>query len=310
MRSQFTQIAVCPIHWDIYFKYSPKQAWLSDLITSTLPADQYFLNSLRQRTKEECITILNQALREITVDVLALDDVDQVKVDDGLFALGLDSLMAIEIRNRIHDKLQCPTLNLSIEYFINEPSIGKIAKNIVEELQNSYDFDNKTVTQSVENSIREEVSLCDFQYVFWVLNKLDYPYNIGIQLQVHGKLNKEYSSQAFDFVVKQNSAFWLNFNKDAPIQTLKKQGQFKLIYKDISLNDGQNGAKSGILKQYDARMIPLTKQPLIRVYLYKINSDLHELHIVIPHIIVDGPSCDIVFSQFKQCIKRLPLEKN
>lgn len=51
--------------------------------------------------------------------------------------------------------------------------------------------------------------------------------------------------------------------------------------------------------------IPLTQQPLIRVFLYKINSDLHELHMIIPHIIVDGPSCDLILSQFKKFYETL-----
>lgn len=51
--------------------------------------------------------------------------------------------------------------------------------------------------------------------------------------------------------------------------------------------------------------IPLNEPPLIRVYLYKMNSDLHELHIIIPHIIVDGTSFGILFDQFKQCYESL-----
>lgn len=250
------------------------------------------------------MALLGQSLREIVADVLGLDTIEQIKIDDGLFSLGLDSLMAIEIRNRIHDKLQCPTLNLSIEYFINKPTIRKIAKSIVDELQNFFNFNYKTEHQLIENLLHEEVPLCDFQYVFWVLNKRDYPYNIGTQLQIQGKLNKEYVAQAFDYVVKRNSTFWLNFNKEEPIQVLKRQGQFALIYKDVSLENEPKELSQEFQKNM-LRAIPLSEQPLIRVYLYKINSDLHELHIVIPHIIVDGPSCDLVLSQFKTCYDML-----
>ncbi|PWY55008.1 polyketide synthase [Legionella qingyii] len=304
LSAQLAQIAVCPINWDIYFKYSPKQAWLAELMKHTHPADRNFLNSLRQHTKEESIAILSQVLREITVDVLGLDNIEQIEVDDGLFSLGLDSLMAIEIRNRIHDKLQSPTLNLSIEYFINEPSISKIAKNIANELQSLFNFDNRAADHTAINIIGEEVPLCDFQYVFWVLNRQGYSYNVGTQLQIQGRLNKDYVAQAFDAVVKQNSSFWLNFNTEVPIQVLNKKGQFELIYKDISLDNEE----TLLDQEFQNNMrsdIPLTHQPLIRVFLYKINSDLHELHMVIPHIIVDGPSCDLVLGQFKKYYEML-----
>lgn len=304
LQSQLAQIAVCPMNWDVYFKFTPKQAWLSELSKAVLPADQHFLNSLRQHTQEESIAIVSQALREIVGDVLGLDSIEQIKMDDGLFSLGLDSLMAIEIRNRIHDKLQCPALNLSIEYFINKPSVSRIAKSIVDELQNFFDFTYKKESSLIENLMNEEVPLCDFQYVFWVLNKREYFYNIGTQLQIHGKLKKEYVAQSFDFIVKKNRAFGLNFNKEVPVQVFKKQGRFGLVYEDISLDNEQKDLSQEFQRNM-LRAIPLNEQPLIRVYLYKINSDLHELHIVIPHIIVDGPSCDLVVSQFKRCYEML-----
>ncbi|KTD42529.1 SDR family NAD(P)-dependent oxidoreductase [Legionella oakridgensis] len=305
LRSQLPQIAVCPVNWELYCKYSPKQPWFSELIKNRPATNQHFLNALRQQPTEAYIPRLSQALREITAEVLALDDANQINVDDGLFSLGLDSLMAIEIRNRIHDKLQCPALTLSIEYFINEPSIGKIAKNIADELHHVLD---KNPDKLEENCIQEEIALCDFQYTFWVLNKLDYAYNIGTQLQINGKLNKEYVRQAFEFVIGQNSVFWLQFNKEVPVQVLKKQGQFELIYNDMSLNHDDRVLQQEFYNNM-LRLIPLTKGPLIRVYLYKINSDLHELHMMIPHIIVDGPSCDLVFNQFKKTYEMLMLGK-
>lgn len=41
LKSQLAQIAVCPINWEIYFKFVPKQPWLSDLVKNT-PVDQHF----------------------------------------------------------------------------------------------------------------------------------------------------------------------------------------------------------------------------------------------------------------------------
>jgi acyl transferase domain-containing protein/acyl carrier protein/methylmalonyl-CoA mutase cobalamin-binding subunit len=311
LSSQLPQIALCPIRWEVYFKYVPIQAWLSELTKKpTLnPPDQHFLNVLRQHTPEERITLLNQVLTDIVSTVLELEDSSSIIPQTGLFSLGLDSLMALDIRTRMYDKLQCPTLNLPIEYFINDPSIEKISRNIAEELKLILHDVPVIQSQIEETSYPEELAVCDFQYVFWVLNKLNYNFNLGMQIQLQGKLNQTYLAQAFEFVVNQNDTFWISFNETIPTQILNREGQFKLIYQDISLSVESKHVLHVEFHKNIMSSIPLNHPPLIRVYLYKISQDLHEVHIVIPHILVDDTSCELVFAQFKQAYEELILEK-
>jgi len=70
--SQVPQISPCPIDWDIYFKSTPQQLEASLSLKRTSLSSQNFLKSLQQQTKEECVSILSQALCDITADVLAL----------------------------------------------------------------------------------------------------------------------------------------------------------------------------------------------------------------------------------------------
>ncbi|WP_131780551.1 SDR family NAD(P)-dependent oxidoreductase [Legionella bozemanae] len=259
--------------------------------------DKHFLNALREHAHEERVAMLSSALCKITADVMGMPELDQTAAKDDLYSMGLDSLMYLEIRNRMHDKLQCPALSIPIEYFINHPSIDKIARNLADELQNI--FAKETGNHVAKNPVLEEIALSDYQYIYWVLNKLGYAMNCGIHIQIHGKLNKEYLFQAFDFVVKQNSVFWINFNKDAPTQMLKKEGQFQLNYEDISLDNKRDVLKHEFYSNVRS-IIPLNRQPLIRVCLYKVHHDLHELHIVMPHIISDDDTCNIVLAQLKK----------
>ncbi|MGC1183171.1 MAG: SDR family NAD(P)-dependent oxidoreductase [Legionella sp.] len=309
LSSKLPQIALCPIQWELYFNYVPKQAYLSELIKNEGPQDPVFLNALRQASKEERVVLLNQTLGEIVAHILELDDINHLTTQAGLFSLGLDSLMALDIRNQIHDKLNCPSLNLSIEYFINDPTIDKISRSIVDELSTILIDVPLIQTEPAKISIPEEIAVCDFQYMFWVLNKLESSFNIGMQIQLHGKLNKDYVAQALDYVITHNTAFWINFNEEIPTQRVNKQGQFKLIYTDISLSSKTESVLKTEFQTNMRNLIPLTQQPLIRVYLYKINNDLHELHLVIPHIIVDDTSCEIVFAEFKLCYEALSLGK-
>ncbi|CAM2802873.1 SDR family NAD(P)-dependent oxidoreductase [Legionella worsleiensis] len=297
-----TQIAPCPMDWNIYCKQVPGQALFTHLIKTVPNPDQNFLNSLKNGTKEECLTMLNQALCRISAEVLALDNINQISPKDNLFSMGLDSLMSLEIRNRIHDLLRYPKLSLPIEYFINSPTIEKIALEITNQLYPMLRHKSDNLPQIPVSE--HPVPLCDFQYIFWVMNTLDYSFNIGMQIQIQGALNKEYVAQAFDLVVRQNSTFWIQFNKDEPVQKINKQGQFQLIVQDFSLTHDRNILQREFYKNL-MRLILLSEQPLIKVYLYKINNDLHELHLLIPHIIVDDASCELVWSQFKSCYEQL-----
>jgi acyl transferase domain-containing protein/acyl carrier protein len=302
LKSSLAQIAPCLIQWEIYSKHSGQQIFLNEVIKKNTPATPHFLNALRKLNPTERAAAISQCLCEISADVLGKDTADVILTTDSLISMGLDSLMSMEIRNRIHDKLQCPYLSLSIEHFINDPSVAKIAQKIALELE--VFFANKDEGVLFENESVVEAPLSDFQYAFWAIDRLNLNFNIGTQLILHGNINPEYVAQAMDAVVQQHAAFWLEFDSEAPFQRLRKQGEFKLIVNDISLEGDSNSLDKEYLNNIH-RCIPLNQPPLIRVFLYKVNRYLHQLHVVIPHIIVDDWSCNIVLDQFKRNYTRL-----
>jgi acyl transferase domain-containing protein/acyl carrier protein len=306
--SDLAQIILCPMQWDLYFKNTPKDLGIAEQDEeSTSHSDKPFLSFFwQQQTKKERNAILSQVLCDIAADVLSLD-VEQVGRKNDLFAMGMDSLMSLELRSRVHDKLQCPSLNLPIEYFINDPRIDKITSNIDKELHRVFaQIHDET---SVEKGHAGATTLSDTQYGFWIINTRNSSFNCPKQIQLHGQLNREYLEKAFAFTVNKNGAFWLNFHKDIPIQMLRRQGQFTLIYEDISSSYDQD-ALDELFYENTLQYIPLTAQPLIRVYLYKLKEELHELHIIIPHIILDESSYRILMAQFKDNYQTLLLGKS
>lgn len=308
LRSDLPQIVLCPIQWDLYFKNTQKHLEFSEQDeTAASLSGQPFLNFLQQHPQKEQIDILRQVLCDIAADVLGLDSSKQVRKKNDLFAMGMDSLMSLELRSRIHDKLQCPNLNLPIEHFINDPRIDKITRNIAKEL--NHFFSPAQVHTPAEDMRAGAITLSDTQYGFWLVEKKGISVNCPRQLQLSGKLNREYLSKAFAFTINQNAAFWLNFHKDIPIQMLRRQGQFTLIYEDISTVYDQN-ALNEVFYENTMQHISLTDQPLIRVYLYKLKEELHELHIIIPHIILDDASYRILLKQFKDNYETLLLGKS
>ncbi|KTD57613.1 SDR family NAD(P)-dependent oxidoreductase [Legionella shakespearei] len=297
LQSDVPQIVLCPIQWDLYFKNTPKNPEFSDLDEPmTSLSGQAFLHFLRQHHQKEQNQILSEVVSAIAADVLGLENTEQLRKKNDLFAMGMDSLMSLELRSRIHDKLKYPNLNLPIEYFINDARIDKITANISKEL-------NKFFAQDEEYKPTEDVragavTLSDTQYGFWLINRDGYSANCPRQIQLQGALNVEQLYKAFAFTINQNGAFWLNFNKDIPIQMIKRQGEFTLHYDDISSYYDQNSLNELFYHNTDEE-ISLTEQPLIRVHLYKLKEDLHELHIIIPHIILDDYAYRLLLKQFE-----------
>ena len=297
LRTDLPQIVLCPMQWDIYFKNTPKNLEFSEQnATSSTFSDQSFLSFLQQQPPKLRTELLSQALCEIAADVLDLESIEQLNKKNDLFAMGMDSLMSLELRNRVQDKLQCPTLHLPIEYFINDPRVDKITNNIAKELEGIFAKTQQHI--SSRKPLAGATTISDTQYGFWIIDKMGVSFNCPKQIQFHGKLNSEYLYKALAFTVHQNGAFWLNFHKKIPLQMLKRQGDFIINYQDISANYNQE-ALNQIFYDNTMQHIPLSEQPLIRVYLYKLKEDLHELHIIIPHIIFDESSSRSFFEQFK-----------
>lgn len=273
------------------------------------------LMTLKAQNKAEQIITLEMALRKITANILDMD-LGALTAQQELFSVGLDSLMAVDIRSKIHDELRCPALSISMEYFINQPCIATIARVIADEL-------NELFSLSVEDYVQTEilpteVVLSDAQYPLWCIEQCDWSFNLGMQFRLEGELNRDYLQQAFAAVVDNNAAFWIDINKEYPRQTLKRQGELHVEFSDFS--DSQ---QSLYLDEWFYHNIvtefPLNQQPLMRVFLYKISAELHEVQIVMPHIITEGRSCDLVMAQFKanyelllaqQVLPKQPLDNN
>ena len=119
-----------------------------------------------------------------------------------------------------------------------------------------------------------------------------------MQFHLTGPLNTDYFLEAFGAVVESNAIFWTNFNKKIPMQVINRQGDFDVIFEDFSNSDEVNRLDDWFYTHI-LELIPLNQQPLIRVFLYKIKDNLHEVHVIIPHIIAEGKSCDLVMEQFK-----------
>jgi acyl carrier protein len=128
------QIAVIPIDWDKYLQgpgiFSPFFQALAPARVPSLenvPDRQMgFLQRLAETPEGEQPAVLLQQLRAVIGRVLRLSSTDGITARQGLRDVGLDSLMALEVRSHLETELQCalpatllfdyPTLEALVRY--------------------------------------------------------------------------------------------------------------------------------------------------------------------------------------------------
>jgi len=139
MESGRVQTTVCPIDFETWLKFNPagKEARLSELLTAsnrsrdtsrTRAADELALRaSLAGLEPAARVELAQTKVREVLAQVLRIEAA-KVDVSRSLTALGADSLMAIEIKNR----LEGLGLAMSVTQLLSRNSVATLAAALLE----------------------------------------------------------------------------------------------------------------------------------------------------------------------------------
>jgi acyl carrier protein len=75
--------------------------------TSPITAHVSLVSLLEQTPVEERQALIAEVIRQTAADILGFDEHQPLDVRRGFFALGMDSLMAIQVRNQLENKFEC-----------------------------------------------------------------------------------------------------------------------------------------------------------------------------------------------------------
>ena len=137
------QVGVIPIHWAKFLHHntttSPFYQAFKQFARSVTSdsAPQYpkstlsvdIRRKLAEATESERHALLMQYLRATTAHVLGLDSSLEIDPHQGLVEMGLDSLMAIELRNRVQKEL---AIELPVVIYLDNRSIVQLVEQIEE----------------------------------------------------------------------------------------------------------------------------------------------------------------------------------
>jgi acyl transferase domain-containing protein/acyl carrier protein len=165
IRHQVTQATVLALDWPQWGRSQPagKSPRFAHLVSRTGPdgarseTQAGLLQLLKTTPSAERRTFLQQHLRAQLAKVLGMSDPEQVELRQGFFDMGLDSLMAVELKNRLEATLECTLPQMLL---FNYPSLEELTHYLISDvLSASILFDDTPSASSTTRAEAEEESV-------------------------------------------------------------------------------------------------------------------------------------------------------
>ncbi|MFN6484872.1 MULTISPECIES: condensation domain-containing protein [unclassified Nostoc] len=264
-----------------------RRATKAEFLAGTLNVVQSsILDSFEVNLTKKQPTNIETYLQQLVAQVLSVP-LEQINIQQPLSNLGIDSLQAFELKNRIQEDVGvCIS---AVDLF--EASIAEIVKLVLSTEINS-------INQQLQPVSRDcELPLCLAQERLWFLDQLEPGnpfYNVAIAIRLTGKLNPVILEQSLNEIIKRHESLRTTFPTidGRPIQVIHETLELKLSI----LQNFDSDIQSLILEE-SQKPFDLDQLPLLRATLLHLKEDKHLLLISTHHIISDGWSIGVLIQE-------------
>ncbi|MBX4267636.1 non-ribosomal peptide synthetase, partial [Clostridium estertheticum] len=241
---------------------------------------------------------IEEKLVKVWSEVLGIE---KIGIDDDFFTLGGHSLKAIQVVSIIHRELN---VEVPVGEVFSNPTIRQTGDYIVKSKESIY-----SSIKVVEE--REVYKVSSAQKRLFALNqfaKEETNYNLPSVMIVEGNLEQGKLEETFRKLIKRHEAFRTSFELENGeiVQKIHKQVEFNVEY--IELNEAGEELIKGIVGSF-IKPFDLSKAPLLRVKLVRLEQEKYIWMLDMHHIISDGISIGIIMKEFTKLYKGERLEK-
>ncbi|NIM15215.1 MAG: amino acid adenylation domain-containing protein [Candidatus Aminicenantes bacterium] len=264
---------------------------------------------------------VEEKLVEIWSEVLGIGK-EKISIDANFFQLGGHSLRATLLISRIHNEFN---VKLSLREAFKTPTI----RGLSECIRRSETYRHLSIEPVEKKEYYPQSSTQKRLYILQQMEEDNIGYNVPVAVVLEGELNGEKFENVFRQLISRHESLRTSFAMmdGEPVQVLHDEVKFEVDYYSLATDDTENTEErkqksKEILQDKKLptanvqRLLPpdflrpfdLSKAPLVRVGLIKIEEAKHLLMVDMHHIITDGTSQEIFNREFMALYagKKLP----
>ncbi|MGZ4106781.1 MAG: condensation domain-containing protein, partial [Tumebacillaceae bacterium] len=218
-----------------------------------------------------------------------------VKVEQPLTALGLDSLMAVDLKNRLEEQLG---VVVSLSSFLEGASVAQLAAEVLSQVERS-----ATLVEAHRQHDATEYPLAYGQRSLWFLQRLapgSAAYNIGGAARIREAVDVAAMERAFAQLVQRHAVLRTNFaTADGnPIQRVKEQVEAYFTFENATEWREQDLQDRLVAEAY--RPFDLEQDALFRVHLFQRGAEDFVLQVTTHHIVADFWSVGVLVQELQE----------
>jgi len=223
---------------------------------------------------------------------------DQISVDDNFFDLGGHSLLATQVISRIRRAL---SIELPLRTLFESPTVAALAL----QAEKSAALNEPEIPAMVRVSREKPLPLSFAQQRLWVLDRMEPNnplYNIPRAVRLTGDLNTKALVDSLNEIVRRHESQRTTFEagKDGePVQVIAASFFLNIPTVDLSARPESEREPAVIVIASKEAQTPfdLSKGPLLRATILKLDSRDHVLLLTMHHIVSDAWSAAIFFQE-------------
>ena len=225
-------------------------------------------------------------------------DPEQLNVNQALTSFGIDSLMAVELKNRVEQDLR---VHLSIGALLQGRDVAQLAVELLEQMtaEQKPDATTRTSFTTSEN----EYPLSSTQQALWFLQQMapeSTAYNVAVAMRATSSLDVSIARKTFETLVQRHDSLRTTFRQDGEQPLQQVQADFNVSFEEI---DGTRWDDLELRRRLvEAAHAPfdLARGPVARAYLVHVGPSESILMINAHHLVIDGWSCWLLLNEFRE----------